>query len=280
MKNTIRKLILLLIVVSIMMVPDRVIADISTMPIVLENMTGYIKIDDDIDKNEINNFDLIKNYNNYTKELSDDDINLIIEKVTNGNSLINYSKLIIESKKLKDLRDKERKEEEARKKAIEEAEAAQRAYDATKTDIVHYNPYNLMDKSNLRTSAVQRILKGTRFENLSQTFVTMEDKYGVNLVAVISIAALESGWGNSSRANNGSNNLTGFAVYDSRSKGKQFDSWDQCIEKTFELLATKYLNPNGEYFNGYSSWNVNTLYSKSENWADQINSIALELAQK
>ena len=77
MKNTIRKLILLLIVVSIMMVPDRVIADISTMPIVLENMTGDIKIDDDIDKNEINNFDLIKNYNNYTKELSDDDINLI-----------------------------------------------------------------------------------------------------------------------------------------------------------------------------------------------------------
>ena len=234
-------------------------------------------------KNDIDNIDeinktIIKSFNSITKTFDDNDIELLKNECT-INQLIDYSELAYKAKKLRIQRDKE--EEERRRIEAEEAEeAARRAYEASKRDDVYYNPYNMMDKSNLRVSAVQRILNGTRFDFLSQVLVDLEDRYGVNLVYVVSIMALESGWGKSSRANNGSNNITGHSVYGDDSPGTQFSSWEACVEETFRLLSQDYLNPNGVYYRGTSVWNVGVTYCVSADWADKINGIANELASK
>lgn len=140
-----------------------------------------------------------------------------------------------------------------------------------KTQVLQYDMYDMRIKSHLSEEAVSDMLEGTAIQCLSETFVEMEEKYNVNLVYIIAITALESAWGTSERANNGSNNLTGNAVYGDDSPGTYFESWDACIEETFRLLSEEYLSQDGLYFGGgFSIYNVNSKYSTSKNWASSV----------
>lgn len=160
-----------------------------------------------------------------------------------------------------------------------EAEERQREIKAnSKVNYVHYNPYNLREVSNISVERLSQMLEGKSIQYLAPIFVQFEEAYGVNCLFIMGIVSLESNFGDSNRANNGSNNLTGHGVYNQQSRGSSFDSWESCVEETFRLLSEDYLSPNGMYFNGYSIWNVNTKYSRSNRWASQINQIIRDLS--
>jgi beta-N-acetylglucosaminidase len=132
----------------------------------------------------------------------------------------------------------------------------------TKTNYPTYNAYDLTEVSNVSKKRLDEILSKYNLESISDTLIHCEEYYHVNCLFVLGIIFQESGYGTSERANDGSNNLTGHAVYNNVSRGSQFDSYDDCVENTFKLLAYDYLNENGKYFNGKSIWNVNEMYSK------------------
>lgn len=148
----------------------------------------------------------------------------------------------------------------------------------SKVNYVHYNSYNLREVSNISVERLSQMLEGKAIQHLAPVFVQFEEVYGVNCLFVVGLVSLESNFGNSYRANNGSNNLTGHGVYNQQSRGSRFDSKEECINETFRLLSEDYLCENGIYFNGYSIWNVNTKYSQSNRWASQINQIIRDLS--
>lgn len=125
-------------------------------------------------------------------------------------------------------------------------------------------------------------LKGTELYDLIPHFIEAENTYGVNAFALIGLVANESGWGTSERAKR-DNNLTGYAVYSSSSKGRKFKSKRESILETARLLKETYLTPGGECYNGVSLWNVNERYCVDVipyQWSDIINQIAHKLQYK
>ena len=151
---------------------------------------------------------------------------------------------------------------------------------------VSYSPYDLMSASNATGYHLAKALEGTELSGLADAFVEAEETTGVNAFLLASIAAWESSWGTSHKATF-YNNLTGFAVYNSRTKGAEFDSKTENIITTAELLARDYLNPGGIYYSGKSIWDVNYRYCLTEDssqpdyaWSEGIISIASSLVNK
>ena len=142
----------------------------------------------------------------------------------------------------------------------------------SKRNYVYYNPYNITEKSRITETAMYKLTAGTKLESVVDVLIEGEDKYNINAVAVLAIICLESSYGTSDRAIN-NNNLTGYAVYSDSSEGKHFESWTQCIEETYKLLAKDYLSENGRCYCGKSIWNVNVHYSEPTDWSEQINDI-------
>lgn len=179
------------------------------------------------------------------------------------------------SKKLSD--ELKKSEEEIREKEIKDSntrikENMKQIVANSKRNYVYYNPYNITEKSSITETAMYKLTAGTKLETLVDVLIDGEDKYNINAVAVLAIVCLESSYGTSDRAIN-NNNLTGYAVYNDTSDGRHFESWTECIEETYKLLAKDYLSENGKYYCGKSIWNVNVHYSTPTNWSEQINDI-------
>lgn len=151
---------------------------------------------------------------------------------------------------------------------------------------ISFNPHDLTKPSNVSIKQLKKAFKGTEMAGLEQGFVDSERKFGVNAIFLASLVATESGWNNSKRAKDGSNNITGHAVYTDASRGSTFDSKYECILSTGELLGNHYLKDKGEHYNGVSLWNVNQKYSLLPNkkvnyeWSKMINSISNDLVKK
>lgn len=153
------------------------------------------------------------------------------------------------------------------------------------TKDISYNPYDLTVTSNVSKAQLEYALKGTSLSGLEGAFIASEKEYGVNAMFLVGLVANESGWGESQRAQT-QNNLTGYAVYTDYSRGAYFSSKEESILETARLLSEDYLNPNGQYHNGYSLWQVNMKYSQvgdgqpNEEWSRVINSITNDLVNK
>jgi beta-N-acetylglucosaminidase len=102
---------------------------------------------------------------------------------------------------------------------------------------------------------------------LEQYFINAEQQYGVNCVFLMSIAALESGWGTSLFRQN---NLFGFGQYD-------FTSKEECIYTVAEALSTNYLADDGIYYSGKTINAVWTRYATSTTWGYKIQNIMFKL---
>jgi beta-N-acetylglucosaminidase len=145
---------------------------------------------------------------------------------------------------------------------------------------IKYNPYDLNVISNLTTEKLHKLLEDTTMKGLENAFIQAEREYGVNALFLVGLVANESGWNTSNRATNGSNNLTGHAVYVSASRGSTFDSKADCIYSTARLIKDDYLNKKGQHYNGESIWDINKKYSETKRWAKDINSIVNGLINK
>ena len=102
---------------------------------------------------------------------------------------------------------------------------------------------------------------------LEQYFINAEKEYGVNCVFLMSIAALESGWGTSLFREN---NLFGFGQYD-------FASKEECIYTVAKALSENYLSEDGSFHYGYTVRDVWVKYATSTTWGYKIENIMYNL---
>lgn len=145
---------------------------------------------------------------------------------------------------------------------------------------VSLNTQDVSQPSGATLYHMKKALKGTTMEYLAEAFVDAEKTYGVNAFFMAGVVALESGWATAPRGYNGTNNLTGHAVYSDASRGSTFDSHYECIMVTAKDIKRDYLTPGGQWNNGLSIAGVNVKYSASPTWKDKVANIAFNLLYK
>lgn len=164
------------------------------------------------------------------------------------------------------------------KKQIEEARRRDEERKARERELrskvtLHYNPYNLLEPSNLTEEKAEIILQDFPLRQVSSYYVRLEKRYGVNAIFLMALSREESGNGNSYLARN-NNNLGGVK---GSSGFRHYNSWEESLNDTAKLIKNEYLTQSGSYYNGVSIWNVNTLYCEQSNWADKLNNLAYEM---
>jgi beta-N-acetylglucosaminidase len=124
------------------------------------------------------------------------------------------------------------------------------------------------------------MLKGTELEDLAPAFYKCEQKYGVNAVAIMSIAIHESAWGTSRRARE-DNNLTGYGVTSDSAKGINAPTKEENLLMTAKLLKEKYLIPGSAYYHKEPSLaGVNYHYCVGDEWAAAVTNYGYELMNR
>ena len=135
----------------------------------------------------------------------------------------------------------------------------------------HFNPNNLLEKSNLTRDDAYRMLKGSKLQSVSSHYIYAEETYGVNAIFLMGLTSLESGHGTSNIAIN-NNNIGG--VRKGSGEYSSFSSWESCISYIANLISKYYLKDDATYFSGRSIWDVNENYCENSDWADKIVSIS------
>lgn len=145
-----------------------------------------------------------------------------------------------------------------------------------KIENITFDSSDVTKLSGMTVEDVQFILEGTALEELAAYFIEAEQEYQVNAIFIISICALESGWGTSDRAIY-DNNLTGFGVYSDDSEGINSDTKRGNILLTAKTLHNNYLTEGGSCYNGVSVEAVSIKYCASDTWAGKITNIGNNL---
>lgn len=212
------------------------------------------------------------------KDSSDASILPDFEKISSLMDTVSIKKGITNSKKnIKSAINKNTAKIKSIHKKIKIQKQAQKA--VAKYVVVSVNSKNIFEPSNVSTKTLKKALEGTNLETLAPAFVKAEKKYGINAIAMTSIAALESGWGESKRAIR-DNNLTGLGVYSDSAKGINADTKEKNILMTAERLATHYSKPGQIYYNGTGFDGVNKKYSVSKTWGWKCENIAFRIMDK
>lgn len=121
---------------------------------------------------------------------------------------------------------------------------------------------------------LDQYLSNTGLKGLGSAFVQAELDYGVNAMFLVSLAALESSWGESRIAND-KNNLFGYGSYDATpySSSHSFGSKATSIHTVAMKIKRDYLSKDGRYFSGYTAYAVNKRYSSSPQWHVKVATI-------
>lgn len=146
---------------------------------------------------------------------------------------------------------------------------------------VSYSRENVTSISHVTKSEMREVILNTTgaksMVNLSDTFVEVEEKYGVNAFFMAGIVALESGFATSRRAVE-DNNLTGYEVYSDNSEGKLFPSQKESILQTARHLSENYLKEGAPYYKGLSVDAIQVNYCPDEdvdkNWEGKVNELS------
>lgn len=154
--------------------------------------------------------------------------------------------------------------------------AEKRLVELNRKKSVTFDSNDIRVLSNLNTSEMEELLKGTDMEILAPAFIDAEKVYGINALALAGLVANESSWNTSRRALE-QYNLTGYAVYSDETEGKDFDSPYSCIMETARLLNKDYLSDKGQWHKGYSLYSINAMYSSDNNWYNTVENIANNL---
>lgn len=161
-----------------------------------------------------------------------------------------------------------------------------RRYIEKLTGKVDFNHNDVTVISNTTITHMERALEGTALYEVADALVQAEQIYGVNAFFLAAIAAQESGWGTSDRAVN-HNNLTGYGVYTSASRGARPDTKDQSILDTAQLIRENYLTVGAISYNGESVKNINKKYcfygdqkTVDYRWTENVTRISYDLINK
>ncbi len=140
-----------------------------------------------------------------------------------------------------------------------------------------YNPYNLREESNLSREQIYNLLEGSNLQVLSDSYYEMESKHNVNAIFLMALNMEESGHGTSDLALL-NNNIGG--VKSATGGWATFDDWNHSLEYITNLIDEMYLSEDGEYYNGTSIYDVNIRYCEGNQWAYNLNTIAMELLER
>lgn len=132
------------------------------------------------------------------------------------------------------------------------------------SDVGYVFNHDLRIPSGLSSDQLAKGLKGGLVP-LAPAFIQAEKKYKVNAIFLASVAAVESGWGNTDTF--GTNNIFGY-------RGKSFNSKADSIDYVAAQLKQDYLTQGGQFFNGYNVAGVSKMYNLgSQTWVDTITGI-------
>lgn len=139
-----------------------------------------------------------------------------------------------------------------------------------------FDPNQLTAPSHLTYDDYVMLLRNTKYDpKIAKQLVLADTKHNINGIIMLSLASLESAYGNSFLAKH-FNNITSYRAYDQNPllNAKVYNSQSECIEDTVILLKEEYLSSSGKYFNGLSLKSVNKKYASDKRWAHKIESIA------
>ncbi len=139
---------------------------------------------------------------------------------------------------------------------------------------------DLRTPSNVTVDEMEKMLEGTGLSGLGKAFVEAEQKYGVNAIYLMGLAAEESGYGTSSFAKL-RNNLMGWCAYDSDpNKAMYFETKEACILHVASKLKANYLTEGGAYFEGYTVKAIDVHYASDKLHGEKIIDCANNLLNK
>lgn len=143
-----------------------------------------------------------------------------------------------------------------------------------------YSEYSANEMTNLINS---RVSETSKLKDLGDTFVEMQNTYGVNALLTASVAANESTWGTSSISNS-KNNIFGIGAVDATpgDSAKRYENVESCVKDFTENLMSKgYFDPNDWRFRGAFLGNkasgVNMSYASDPYWGEKVAAIAWNL---
>lgn len=140
----------------------------------------------------------------------------------------------------------------------------------------YFNPNDVSALSHITVDDAKQMLSGTALYADAKAYVKSEEKYHVNAVFLMGIAAHESAWGTSRRARE-DNNLTGYGVTSDSAKGINKSTKEEGLLTTAKTLHEKYLTPGGSYYAGTSAEAVNKHYCVGGEWAAAVVNDAYQL---
>ena len=124
------------------------------------------------------------------------------------------------------------------------------------------------ERTNFTVDDIYKITSGTSLEGLEDAVVKAEEVYGINALFILSVAALESGWGNSDLAMY-RNNLFGIAAFDSNVDAAfDFATKEECVLYFAELISEDYVGEGRT-----DLYSINDKYATSDTWADKVGSM-------
>ena len=131
---------------------------------------------------------------------------------------------------------------------------------------------DLTQRTNLSYDDIHKLVAGTGLEGVERSVIEAENRYGVNALFTLAVAANESGWGGSYLAKN-RNNLFGICAYDSDlDASKYFPSKGDCVLYFADLISSEYFAKGRTNLGS-----INDIYASSTNWQNEVGSIMGQL---
>lgn len=122
--------------------------------------------------------------------------------------------------------------------------------------------------TNISLQKIHSLCKGTGLEGIELAVKELEVDYGINALYTISVAAHESGWGNSHLAKT-RNNLFGIAAFDDDiSSAMYFNSKYDCVKYWGKMIKNDYFDKGLT-----TTQSINTIYASDKTWSSKVNSI-------
>lgn len=164
--------------------------------------------------------------------------------------------------------DKERELTEAREKQV----LAEKTLKKTVKNGKKMSGYtaDLRVTTELTEEQVEKNLRG-RLAGRADQLLALEKEYDVNIGFIVAVATAETGQGEAgygkTRANifNIRNGSGEYISYE-----KEADPVGASLRSFCKLISNEYLNESGSYFNGYSVYDVHTLYAESPRWGEVV----------
>lgn len=124
---------------------------------------------------------------------------------------------------------------------------------------------NLQTRTFISPEEIDNLLAGTKLYGIGNSVHEAELKYGVNALFIISLAVIESGWGESYLAHN-RNNIFGICAFDgNEGAASSFTTKGECVLYLGKLIAEDYFAAGR-----VDLYSINAIYASNPEWANMV----------